>query len=292
MMKNKKADTKTTIIIGLILAIAVLVIFSNWMISNSKVARYETSIMECNRFFNNIPTSFFDNDGNPKSEFYDTVEKLCPSKSEEVGSNVRNVADLVSDCYMKAGNGVDFYSELSDDQSICLYCGKVTTKDTIEDFDEKFLKAINEDRYSNLFDISVESVNTNMIYLNDSINIPKTLEEDKSVGVFYYLVKPKAKECNVDFDNIDDNIYGNCIESLEMDISRYFSTISPQLTKLVTSTHAKSIGGVFLGSIEEFSTDGELDSEFGEGDDRVYIGDKKSSNVISCVRIVPEKELE
>lgn len=287
---NKKGLTNSFIFV--IIALIAMILISLWISNVIENAKYDSSINECKTFFQNVDgkPSFFSTGGDPNEVFFSGVEKICPSKDVEVSDNyVKPAAELVSDCFVKAGLGEDFYSSTTTEYSLCLYCGKIKG-DYVEEFDEKFVNEISKDNYDFLFEDSYDIQNKNEKFLKTKEFMPDNLESGESIGVFYLIAKPSviSDEC---FDSFSDHI--DC--SIDV-YSRAFSYLfySFELTSgvnyILSDTHADSIGAVFFGVVDDFETDGDLDRDFGDG--RITMGYDASGNELNCVMVIPDKNFD
>jgi hypothetical protein len=287
MFKNKKGLSWIIVVLLIVSLTAFIVIFlySTNIIGQST---YESDILKCSILFSQIQgkPKFFSNElDEPTLEFERLTSNSCPSKDIKITENsAKNSAELVQDCWAKTGKGVDFFGANTNDLSICVYCGRIQSKDNIEDFNSKFNEIIIDEKYQSLFE-ETEIINSNENFIKNPSNIPSKVNQDTSIGVFYFAYKPKI-ECLSD----EGFSFTGCKEKLQISFSKFVGNFGGWFTTgaYLTSSGEESYRpttGILLGSIDE-----NKENKFVENS--VPIGDKGDKQLECDLLIVPNDNYE
>ena len=277
-MKSKKALSTMQIILLIVAIITFLFIltFSNQALSDSK---YEASLLECQLFFESVDGKpfYFGNELNePTFNLFDSISNLCMSKEAMVyEKDVSNAVELVDDCWKKTGSGVDIYGVNARDSNFCVFCGFVTAKDEIDNFNEKFVSQVKLDseKYSFLKNSS-ESASTNQDFLLKEENIPQSLNEEEPLMVFYYTYKPK----------FEGGFFGETATDVAVAASELTGSFGGALSTInyyISSEDERTITGVIIEPWEKID---DLDTEFNNRNDDPTI--KVESKSLNCQNFV------
>ncbi len=276
-MNSKKALAHGYLVL-LIICIVVLIVLLFQYQSFFTDGGYETSLLTCSQLFKSIDgkPGFFDNSlSRPLIPFFDIIGQTCDSKSFKISpEKMNNAASLVRDCWIKGARGEDFWGDQVQGEAICLYCGSITSEESVNDFDKGFSVFIKRERYESLFDES-ESINLNSVLLSENY-LPKNLDSENEITVFYYSRKdyfPKDV-------NIQSFIYDKIGRPILQNVGKYggtYGTLANYYASSLVGDSKVSSGIVMSTSQDMDPTKSDL---------------TKVRNTITtqdCIVIVPEK---
>lgn len=212
MLNFKKSQTQK--VIGITLGILTLLILIFFTTSTIKNSTYSISLTQCNIFFEKIegqPVYFSNKLNSATNVLFDQISNTCASKDFQITKdNILPAIDLVEDCWTKTGKSIDILPSLILDEGVCVYCGSIYSKKEINSFDKLFIKEFqkNKELLSKITSNKTETLNMNKLGLLDSENLPKTLNEDTTIDVIYYIYNPgivSAEKNNI-FTSIDEGI--------------------------------------------------------------------------------------
>lgn len=193
-MITKKA-LSTSFLLGLIVAIVSLIVYLAFIGPLFSNYSYSQTINSCSQYLEfsaNKNSLFITEDDKSKisQEYIDSVSSYCSSREIEVSdhSHIEGASSLIYDCWNKASEGKEVLAQTYNG-SLCLYCGTIKTKETINNFPEKLINSLSQNKYSNLFSskTQVTNLNENLLnkeYLTSELNLAFLNEED-NVSIFF-----------------------------------------------------------------------------------------------------------
>lgn len=278
---NKKGGLVWYQIIGLAISVILLIMGIFW-ITTFFEDTYNAEVMECNFFMKNIDgKSAYFGSGFDKIQFtlLETISNICPSKDVVVSNkDFSEAANLVSSCYREGGLGTDFFGANIQNENICIFCGFIKSDEEISDFGSKFIKSISKEKYSYLKDNDTELISLNKDLLFDENFLPKSLEKESQLMVFYFAYKPS-------FEALPDNDFVDTVgNTISTGVSTFVGEhVSTTLSYLMSESNVIGYSGVGMKvwpkSNEDFETEREVN----------FYG-KTSQDFLNCDRIVIPKK--
>lgn len=237
------------LIVSLISLVLLLVFIGGYM----KDAKYEASVVGCSTFFSGVDgkPAFFNSSLDDFNErFIDGAASVCMSKDVVVTSgNIKPAVSLVEDCWKKGGYGEDFMGANVRDKGVCLYCGRIKSKDDIGNFKELFGKEFENSKYDYLRSNDTGVVNLNGYFLS---SVPNEVSKDRSITVFYYVYKPEyPKEEDINFGTF-------LADTVGVAISKSFGSLGSGASVanyILSPSIVDSYGGVVLTSQVNYDED-------------------------------------
>lgn len=188
--KNKKALSNIiliSLIISIIGMLVILISFNQYF----NFIKEESSKKECSILFSQIkgkPTFYNQENFKPNIKLINLISKKCPydDKKQTNKNNLKNIQNVITNCYEKTNFGSDILNSQSYGTSICLFCGRILIENQINNFDEKLSKQIKQNK--KLFKNSTQIINLNSKYLDSKI-LKKNIEKNSYISVFYHIEK-------------------------------------------------------------------------------------------------------
>ncbi len=277
---NKKAITYMTIIstIVVIISLITFIFYINNFITNSK---YESSKLQCSEVFKKIESNsnIFFTGSNSKLELEKILINNCNSYQYLIeDEKLNNAAKAILDCYQKTNklNNI-FPSSQTRTRTICMQCGIIKTDNIIENFNEKLIKKLKNEKVK-LIKSESSAKNLNELFLFNEKFLPKTLNENENIIVTYFIAN-LDKKYEVKSDTELDTNFGTSNQN-EVEVKVEYNPFwkkTNELTNEIVNFISNSNNNVVTGiSLYKFKKDNQ---EFNQKE-KVKIYNKES--IINC----------
>jgi hypothetical protein len=206
---------------------------------------YQTSNLGCNNFFQEIngrPMFFTNELDDFDPSLITAISGNCPSKNVEVTKkDVSNAVDLIKDCWFKSGSGANIYAANSRGIGLCLYCGTIKSDEEITNFNELLKQELKSEKDGSLFKNNTGIVNLNPLFLD---SLPKNINKDKSIQVFYYIYRPEYARGDATVINFIRDTIGESISKLVGTSSSYGAVAN----YYISGSTVETFGGILVSS--------------------------------------------
>lgn len=267
MKSNKKAVSMY--IVGLIIAVISLLTFFPIITGAMTTAKYESSILQCQKFFEGIDGKaiYWGNKfDTPSLSLLNLISSFCPSKDVGVTSkDVTPAADLISDCWKKTGEGIDIMGVNSQDKNVCVFCGFVKSNGEVTNFNENLISELQKEKYDFL-KVQSETTNSNPDFLYNKDLIPQTITKEKPLAVIYFTYKPNYVLSNT-ISNTQTTTFGTISNSVSSGACSFFGGLGGLATTasyFACDSNENTLTGITLEEWEyiendiQFKTDKEV----------------------------------